>query len=220
MCTHHSYSTSLIKGLLALRESILDFVLASYQISLCFWKTLQMGKGTLFCSAKCFQLLNICEIYGFTRNVPGARDVTCLGYLIREELTIIYWIRFFPIGQNLVSESSFEVQEVVEKWRNSPRATCGLQWVSSLPFSASLRGMGLSTESKNEQCKLGSAAKQQSSEPNCAFLFGKLFLVFINELSRTSAAQHTSTAPSQCSNECWDNILNNDFFFPWRIMTI
>lgn len=119
-------------------------------------------------------------------------------------------------GENLVSKSPIEVQEVVEKWRNSPGATCGLQWVSSLPFSARLRGMGLSTQSKNEQCKLGSAAKQQSSEHDCAFLLGELFLVLINELGHTSSAQRISTAPSQLSNECRDNILTNDFL-TWRI---
>lgn len=55
-------------------------------------------------------------------------------------------------GQNLVPKPPLQVQEVVEKRRNPPRATCCFQWISPLHVPANYC-LGLSTDSKNEQCQ-------------------------------------------------------------------
>lgn len=108
-------------------------------------------------------------------------------------------------GENMVPKPPFQVQEAVEKWRNPSRATCCFQPVSPLQLSTNYC-LGLSTESKNEQCQLQFTSEQQPSEHNCAYLFGKLLLVLNNEFYNTSATPTSSTPPQRCP-ERWDDIL-------------
>lgn len=109
-------------------------------------------------------------------------------------------------GQNLVPKPPLQVQEVVEKWRNSPRATCCFQWISPLHVSANYC-LGLSTYSKNEQCQLQFTSEQQPSQHDCAFiLFGKLLLVLNHELYHASAAS-SGPAPPQLRHKRRDDIL-------------
>lgn len=113
--------------------------------------------------------------------------------------------------QNLVSKPPLQVQEVVEKWRNPPRATCCFQWISPLHFSANYC-LGLSTDSKNEQCQPHFTSEQQPSQYDCAFIvFGKLLLVLDHELYDASAA--SGPAPPQLRHKRWDDILKQDIEF-------
>lgn len=108
-------------------------------------------------------------------------------------------------GQNLVPEPPLQVQEAVEEWRNPPRATRCFQRVSPLHVSANYC-LGLSTDSKNEQCQPQFTSEQQPSQHDCAFIvFGKLLLVLNNELCDASAA--SGPAPPQRRHKCWDDIL-------------
>lgn len=76
------------------------------------------------------------------------------GVLIRRTgCALIDFISVSGSGQNLVPKPPLQVQEAVEKWRNPPRATCCFQWISSVHVSANYC-LGLSTDSKNEQCQL------------------------------------------------------------------
>uniref|UniRef100_A0A671YPB3 Distal-less homeobox 2b n=1 Tax=Sparus aurata TaxID=8175 RepID=A0A671YPB3_SPAAU len=66
--------------------------------------------------------------------------------------------------------------------------------------------LGLSTDSKNEQCQPQFTSEQQPSQHDCAFIvFGKLLLVLNNELCDASAA--SGPAPPQRRHKCWDDIL-------------
>lgn len=108
-------------------------------------------------------------------------------------------------GQNLVPKPPLQVQEAVEKWRNPPRSTCCDQWITPLHVFTNYC-LGLSTDSKNEQCQLQFTSEQQPSQHDCAFfIFGKLLLVLNHELYDASAA--SSAAAPQLRHKCWDDIL-------------
>lgn len=96
----------------------------------------------------------------------------------------------------------------MEKWRNPPRATRCFQWISPLHLSANYC-LGLSTDSKNEQCQLQFTSEQQPSQHDCALVvFGKLLLVLNHELYHASAAS-SGPAPPQLRHKRWDDILKN-----------
>lgn len=107
----------------------------------------------------------------------------CLNATLDAELLVCF------SGKNLVPKPSFEVQEVVEKWRNPARAACGLQRVSTSPLAASQRGLGLRAQPENEHCKHGGfVPEQQPPEHNYPFISDKLPLVLIHELCDPSTA--------------------------------
>lgn len=115
------------------------------------------------------------------------------------------WLYVYILGQDLVSKPPLQVQEVVEKWRNSPRATCCVKWVAPLRFSFNYC-LGFSTNSESEQCQPHFTSEQQSPQHDCAFVvFGKLLLVLDHELYDASAA-FGSASPQLC-HKCWDDIL-------------
>lgn len=109
-------------------------------------------------------------------------------------------------GQNLVPKPPLQVQEAVEKWRNSPRATCCCQRVSSVHVSVNDR-LGLSTDSENEQHQLEFTSEHQPSQHDGAFIvFDKLLMVLHDELYHASAVP-SGPAPSWLCNKRRDDIL-------------
>lgn len=124
----------------------------------------------------------------------------------RFEIDISYdCMPVYILGQNLVSKPPLQIQEVVEKWRNSPRATCRFKWVAPLRFSSN-HCLGFSTNSESEQRQPHFTSEQQSPQHDCAFVvFGKLLLVLDHELYDASAA-FGSASPQLCHKR-WDDIL-------------
>lgn len=127
-----------------------------------------------------------------------------------------YWLISFMLisvtlsGQNLVPKPPLQVQEAVEKWRNPPRSTCCDQWITPLHVSTNYC-LGLSTDSKNEQCQLQFTSEQQPSQHDCAFIvFGKLLLVLNHELYGASAGSSAPAPPPQLRHKCWDDILRKN----------
>lgn len=114
------------------------------------------------------------------------------------------------LGQDLVSKPPLQVQEVVEKWRNSPRAACCFKWIAPLRFSSNYC-LGFSANSESEQCQPHVTSEQQSPQHECAFVvFGKLLLVLDHELYDASAA-FGSASPQLC-HQRWDDILKEQFW--------
>lgn len=123
---------------------------------------------------------------------------------------IFIWLYVYILGQDLVSKPPLQVQEVVEKWRNSPRATCCFKWVAPLRFSSNYC-LGFSTNSESEQCQPHFTSEQQSPKHDCAFVvFGKLLLVLDHELYDASAA-FGSASPQLCHKR-WDDILKEIYW--------
>lgn len=120
------------------------------------------------------------------------------------------WLCVYILGQDLVSKPPLQVQEVVEKWRNSPRATCCFEWVAPLRFSSNYC-LGFSTNSESAQRQPHFTSEQQSPKHDCAFVvFGKLLLVLDHELYDASAA-FGSASPQLCHKR-WDDILKEIYW--------
>lgn len=121
-------------------------------------------------------------------------------------LSFLCWYLFPFSGQNLVPKPSLQVQEVVEEWRTAPWAR-RFQWIPPLHVSANYC-LGLSTDSKNEQCQLQFTSEQQPSQHECVLVvFGKLLLVLNHELYDASAASPGPAHAPQLRHKRWDDIL-------------
>lgn len=134
-------------------------------------------------------------------NIPSPKNMKS-GEIFEIHFT---WLYLYTLGQDLVSKPPLQVQEVVEKWRNSPRATCCFKRVAPLRFSSN-SCLGFSTNSESEQCQPGFTSEQQSPQHECAFVvFDQLLLVLHHELYDASAA-FGSASPQLCHKR-WDDIL-------------
>lgn len=123
-------------------------------------------------------------------------------------MLLIFCRRLFSFsGQNLVPEPPFQVQEVVEKWRNPPGAARGFERVASLHVSANDR-LGLSTfHPEDEQCEPHFTSEQQPAAHHhrAVVLPGQLLLVLVHELCDASAA----AGAAQLGHQRWDDILKH-----------